>query len=91
MEELSDEEIDATQLIVASPPKIARRRKKEVELVRTIAGWFRLQHTRSAKCENPDCTDPRPKPKDNHPVLMVYEMPDGAKVCRYCYLGGYCD
>ncbi len=86
-EELSSDEIVATE---ASPPTTPTRKKKEVVLERTVAGWFKLSHTRISECGNePDCIDPRPKPENGNPTLMVYEMPDGVQVCRYCYVGGY--
>ncbi len=87
MEELSASEIEET-LTVSPASKPTTRRKKEVVLERTVTGWFRLQHTLAVTCGNAlDCIDPRPQGKGN--TLMTYEMPDGVKICRYCYCGGY--
>lgn len=83
---LSDDEI--TDSLKAPETKV--RKKKEVVLERTVAGWFRLTHKHAVDCSNratDTCIDPRPQ--GQYATLTVYVMPNGDEICRYCYVGGH--
>ena len=83
--ELTPEEIAEAMTLPEAPPKKTRK-KKEVVLERTVTAWFKLEHDRG-DCQNPDCIDPREIKYSG--LTMLYVMPDGVAICRYCYLGGY--
>lgn len=59
---------------------------------REYSTWWKLSHhIREEGCDNPACSDPRPKTDKG--TNIVVEIPDEkgntTHICRYCYLAGW--
>jgi hypothetical protein len=78
MKELSPDELEA----VLKAPQPKTRKPKHID--RTHRAWFYDISTALGVCDNPDCTDPRNKPR-----IMVYLHPSGLNMCRFCWLEGW--
>lgn len=67
-------------------PKGGRGPKQDPTEPRISVVWFRLPTKLSVKCDNPNCTDPRPVNDKGRNVTVEVK---GQRVCRYCFLGGW--
>lgn len=80
MEEMSQEELDS---LLAEPERKTRKTKAK-NPTRTHRVWhYELEHTFGENCANPQCTDPRNKPRIMTAVVA------GERMCRFCFLGGW--
>jgi aspartate carbamoyltransferase regulatory subunit len=79
------------QLLLAKPEKSKSATGKTIDTtIRDAVTWFKLAHKlfdeetqETAKCENPNCQDPR------EGVGAVVAKVNGRYMCRYCYLDGW--
>lgn len=81
----------------ATRSRTRRSPAKDVTEPREVTVWFKLPHKIAdfstddggivvPHCENPDCSDPRPRSDKGRNVVSVVK---GKMMCRYCFLSGW--
>lgn len=80
MEEVSLDELEA---VLKAPEQITKpttTRKKKVAVRDQDTWYFKVDHTMGEDCENPECVDPRNKPR------IMTAVVNGKRMCRFCFL-----
>jgi len=85
--DLPDDEVDDLLTPKKSSPTRGvpgtNKRVRYDDSIRTVANWFKLEHTVSGTCEVPTHLD-----DPERPVKLLYINQKGIRVCRWCFIEG---